>query len=328
MFVADEPLRDPGDAFGRLLQYSLPVLAGLAQASSSWAQFGTAYFAGIAARRPVVPVLVLLLALLILAQLPGLWKLIRGRDGGEDGKNLLTLILVSVPALFVFSKFREQVIEPRYLLPLYSAGPILAACWVTRQRWIGFAAPLFVAGFLVLNSYSIAALDPRLSLPESATSSNPTNRAELATHLLAGGHDRIYTDYWLAYSMAFESGERDSAIGGVRRIQPIHTVRSRCLRGAGSGMGVHLGFSGRAGPSETMGRARSRLQESECGRLLGLHRSHAPGQGQTVGQQPVLKAHKRPPTSSQTTIPRHNEPVSATRSVPRRQICGRQGTSG
>ena len=145
-----------------------------------------------------------------------------GRAGGADPRNLLALMLIVVPAVFVVTKFHEPVSEPRYLLPLYSAIPLLAA-GLLSAGWLRRAAPIVLAALIVLNLYSIAVLDPAMNRPTSEAASTPSNRKELARFLLSRGLSRVYTDYWLAYPLAFESAERvvPSVIsGGFNRYIP------------------------------------------------------------------------------------------------------------
>jgi hypothetical protein len=82
-----------------------------------------------------------------------------------------------------------------------------AVLWSTRRRGAWLAGVL-AAGLLSLNVFSLATSDYRLSLPTSAGDSTAATRAALIAALEARGIDRIYTDYWLAYPIAFESHER------------------------------------------------------------------------------------------------------------------------
>lgn len=206
--------------FGRV---SLPILAGLAQASSSQRLFWPSFWASPAGQLPValtVAVVFLLVALLGARRLP---DLLRGGARAGDGQNLLVLLLVVVPAVFIVSKFRELVTEPRYLLPLYSAVPLLALA-ILRTRRVGrWWAPSLAVALLALNLYSVATLDPVLNLPDTAVGSRAANRAELSEFLLSRGLDRVYTDYWIGYPLAFESKERvlpSVLSGGFNRYIP------------------------------------------------------------------------------------------------------------
>lgn len=206
-------------------RHSLPVLAGLAQASSSQELFWSA-FASSLASWPVALLLAGLYILPILIAGGRLRRALADREVASDGRMLLALVLVVVPALFIPTKFHEPVSEPRYLLPIYSAAvPLLgAAASVVRG---GLLAPI-VAGLLALNVYSVAALDPALERPSSAAQSTAANRQELSSYLLAHGLDKVYADYWLAYPLAFESGERivpSVVSGGFNRYIPYaHAV--------------------------------------------------------------------------------------------------------
>jgi hypothetical protein len=90
------------------------------------------------------------------------------------------------------------------------------------RRWRGAAAVL-VCLVLGLNAFSLASADPRLNLPTSAAGSTAANRAELLALLESNGPREIYTDYWLAYPLMFESQERVLASvssGGYNRFAP------------------------------------------------------------------------------------------------------------
>jgi len=82
---------------------------------------------------------------------------------------------------------------------------------------------------VVFNLVSVARLDPKLNLPDTAVGSTEANRAELADFLLSRGLNRIYTDYWLAYPLAFESREQvvpSVMSGGFNRYIPYaHQVK-------------------------------------------------------------------------------------------------------
>jgi len=165
----------------------------------------------------------MLFLLLVALRLGSLVSLIKGRENGAGGESLLLLVLITVPTAFVLSKFRELVTEPRYLLPLYSAAPLLFA-GMPRRRWVGrHVGPLLAAAIIVLNIWSIASVDAKLNLPDTAPGSVASNRLELTNFLLSHGLDRVYTDYWIAYPLAFESGERvipSVTSGGFNRYLP------------------------------------------------------------------------------------------------------------
>lgn len=203
-------------------RHSLPVLAGLAQGSTSQELFWPALGWSLARWWPVAFALGALFILPLVSLRRRLLALLLGRTGGADGRNLLTLMLLVVPAAFVITKFHEPVSEPRYLLPLYSAVPLLAL-GMCSARLPRRAAPLILGALLALNVYSLAALDPLMNRPQNAMASTPANRLDLTRFLTSHGLERIYTDYWLAYPLAFESGETivPSVIsGGFNRYIP------------------------------------------------------------------------------------------------------------
>ncbi len=202
---------------------SLPILAGLAPASSSQQFFWPAFWASPGGHLPATLLVVALSFLVLLLGMRKLPDLLRGGPNAADGQNLLVLLLVVVPAIFVVSKFRELVTEPRYLLPLYAATPVLAMSLLQARRWGRWIPSLVMAAMISVNLYSIASLDPVLNLPDTAVGSRAANRAELTEFLLSRGLDRVYTDYWIAYPLAFESKERilpSILSGGFNRYIP------------------------------------------------------------------------------------------------------------
>ncbi len=223
MFAGDWSTSEALTYLSRFFRYSLPVLVGLAQASSSPKFFWPAFESSPAAWPPVFPALASLFLLLLVLHSRRLLSLLLGGGAGADGRSLLSFLLVVVPVAFVLSKFRELTTEPRYLLPLYSAVPLVAVSLPLRTAPWRLLSALIVAAAIALNVYSIADLDPKLNLPDTAVGSTAANRAELTDFLLSHGLDRVYTDYWLGYPIAFESGERviPSVIsGGFNRYIP------------------------------------------------------------------------------------------------------------
>lgn len=191
----------------RFFRYSLPVIAGAAQASSSDQLFWPAFERSLAGRWPVAAVIAAGFLALLAANLKPILALLNAETAGRSGRSLLALLLLTIPGVFVVSRFRDLLTEPRYLLPMYSAIPLLAATLVSGRLRRG-ALVVAISALLGLNIYSIATLDPALNLPDTAAGSRASNRAELADYLLDRGLDRVYTDYWIAYPLAFETGEK------------------------------------------------------------------------------------------------------------------------
>jgi len=192
-----------------LVRYGLPVLVGLAEGTPSrdlllqdWPQRpGSSWLVTIG--------LPLFLCGVVWAYRRSLVALVRGRGGPlERGPALFLLLVLLVPPFVAVSRFANLWAEPRYALPLYAAVPLVTGLiWRTRERarWL---PGLLAAGLIGLNVISLVTGDYRLSLPTSAGPSTEANRAVLIDALRAHGIDRIYTDYWLAYPIAFESGQR------------------------------------------------------------------------------------------------------------------------
>ena len=207
----------------RLAQVGVPIILGFGQATSSPLLFASDW-----PHRPgSLPWLPpLLLSLLAVALLPAARHVrieLRQEVAGR-GTALMTLgVLILTPLVAGLGRFGELVGEPRYALPLYAAVPLFAlalAGLVGRHRVAGVAAVLMI---LVVNVQSLVTADPRLNLPTTASGSTAANRWELLAHLESRGIAAIYTDYWLAYPLMFESDERVLAAvssGGYDRFAP------------------------------------------------------------------------------------------------------------
>jgi Dolichyl-phosphate-mannose-protein mannosyltransferase len=202
---------EPGAALVNLwglIRYGLPVVVGLAEGTPSrelllqdWpARPGSSWLVTVAL--PLVGIG------LVWWYRASLGHLIRGGSSPTGrGPALFLLILLLVPPFVAVSRFANLWAEPRYALPLYAAVPLAAAViWTVRDR-SRTAFALILAGLLGLNIFSLATSNYRLSLPTSVGESTAANRADLIEALRERGIDRIYTDYWLAYPIAFESGE-------------------------------------------------------------------------------------------------------------------------
>lgn len=191
-----------------LVRYGLPVLVGLAEGTPSrelllqdWpTRPGSSWLVTIA------------------LPLFGLWLVWRYRGAllalargdptpGERGPALFLLIVLLVPPFVAVSRFANLWAEPRYALPIYAAVPLVAAVVATARMRGRLLSQLMLGGLLALNLFSLVTSDYRLSLPTSAGESTAASRAELIAVLRHRGIDRIYTDYWLAYPIAFESRE-------------------------------------------------------------------------------------------------------------------------
>lgn len=192
-----------------LVRYGLPVIVGLAEATPSrellladWpTRPGSAWL--------VTAALPLLGIALVWWYRAALAALVRGRGTvRRRGPALFLLVLLLVPPFVAVSRFANLWAEPRYALPIYAAVPLVTALVWRARAWSRAGAALVAAGLLALNVYSLSASDYRLGLPTSAGPSTAASRAILIAYLDARGIDRVYTDYWLAYPIAFESRER------------------------------------------------------------------------------------------------------------------------
>ena len=219
----------PDSLRGNLLsfvQVGLPVLVGLGQPTTSPTLLATDWPTRPGSWAWTPP---LLLGLLVAGVCPALAALIAGRRGWRQGIGVEALwlglsTLALAPLVASLGRYGELVGEPRYAMPIYAGVPVLVFGGVVLARRWQLAGLAVGLGVLIINLYSLATIDPRLNLPTTAGESTAANRAELLAYLERSGQTEIYTDYWLAYPLMFESQERVLAAvssGGFDRLGAI-----------------------------------------------------------------------------------------------------------
>ncbi len=246
---------DPRGQFFRFFRVGLPVLAGLAQPTTSTDMFDRDWLLRPAGNLAIAALFLLALAAMIAIHLPSVLRLFGINRGWESlvlspqssvlsprsslatrdprpvtcdpfrpqsspAPSLLVLVALVVPPVVAFTRFGFFVSEPRYALPLYSVVPLVAyALWRLPRWWRGAA----ILGLLALNVWSIISSNPAMWRPEEALPSTASTRAELVRWLLERDRHQAYTDYWVAYPIMFETRETVlayAASGGFNRYIP------------------------------------------------------------------------------------------------------------
>ncbi len=131
-----------------------------------------------------------------------------GRGAASDhsaARELLLLFTLSFPIVLSCSGLAWFMDEPRYLIPLYSVFFILVVdaliCLGRKgRRFVPFAALLWI-GFNLVTTY-------RITAEEFIAYTNTEDMRPLEAFLLKEGVTRAFASYWVAYRLAFESGER------------------------------------------------------------------------------------------------------------------------
>jgi hypothetical protein len=109
-----------------------------------------------------------------------------------------------VPITLIFTAYGYFMAEPRYALPLYSAVPLVAnVVWrlPSMFRWSA------CAGVVALNVWNIFATAALMGRPAGVLDSTPDNRQVLVAYLQGQDRHQVYTDYWIAQTIMFESRE-------------------------------------------------------------------------------------------------------------------------
>jgi hypothetical protein len=108
--------------------------------------------------------------------------------------------------------------EPRYLFFLHPAIALLVAGGLAKLPCKAIVT--FVGSIVLASGMSLAALAGTVAVETRAPDiAAPTNLEPITTALLANNADRVFADYWIAYRLVFESGEKIVAtpLGGALR---------------------------------------------------------------------------------------------------------------
>ena len=128
--------------------------------------------------------------------------------------DLVLLVFLSAPLLYIASSYSWQTVEPRYLFPLYGLLPVALAGLTARlspkggyRRGLLAVAMLCVVAGLTATSFVRA-----LSLDGGPGSGAPPVPSEqlggVADALVAEGYRAAWADYWVAYPLQYYAVDR------------------------------------------------------------------------------------------------------------------------
>lgn len=124
---------------------------------------------------------------------------------------LLSLLLI-VPTAFILSTQPQDLLSNRYLVPLYSAIPLILGMWLyDLRKKFGRLAPLagimLFVGFYISENVRSDILRGYLS-PEWRLQRLPNPLMDVISYLEAHKVQGAYGSYWLTYNTTFFSNER------------------------------------------------------------------------------------------------------------------------
>jgi hypothetical protein len=132
------------------------------------------------------------------------WRL--GRPPRKTGPIFLTALLY--PLIFAASPLSWHVVGPRYLVFLMPAVAILmAAAFVAGRagRWVPAAGLTFA---LALTLTALLQMDRSNPVDVETNVQAPHDLSRLIDALDREDINRVYANYWIAYRLSFETGER------------------------------------------------------------------------------------------------------------------------
>ncbi len=197
---------EPAGELLRFLRTGVPMLTGVGRPvpPPTLAQ-DMAWDVPTAGAWPIAGVVVLALLGVLWLHAASVRELVsRAQPGPRSDAALLVLVALMVPVTLVFTSYGYFMAEPRYALPLYSAVPLVAsAVW----RLPGVLRWGTCAGVVALNVWNIVATAVLLVRPVGMLDTTPANRMVLIEYLESKDRHQVYTDYWIAQTIMFESGD-------------------------------------------------------------------------------------------------------------------------
>ncbi len=128
---------------------------------------------------------------------------VRTRRGNAS---ILYFVAVVFPFVYAISQWTIESSDPRYLVVLTPVLALLLAQVATRySRAVAVIAVAAVISVVILHKVEAAARHPALATP-------PADLRPLIATLNRLGIDRVYSSYWIAYRLAFETQERIIAV--------------------------------------------------------------------------------------------------------------------
>jgi hypothetical protein len=123
---------------------------------------------------------------------------------------LMTVLLVVLfPWLFSLSEFGGFVQEPRYYLPLHAGLLLLSASLCgSLHAWTPPAGVLVCAVLLTIHGNNIRQINFKTAQPAVQGRRAPLDLSPVHAFFEENGIEAGYANYWLAYRMTFETGER------------------------------------------------------------------------------------------------------------------------
>ena len=187
--------------FSRTLLWAGPVLLGFLPPTTD-----RSYFLSFMLDHLVLYGVSLVIVLMLLFRALSLWRVVLRRlrasvTSGAPGDVPLVVLALAVLVGYLCTGWGGEQwsgSEPRYLLPLYSAVPLV----------IRLGLPLKPAAWQCVIAWLIVLGIAGADLAVNTTTFGRTDETPLATLLESHGVRAVYGDYWLVYPLMFASKER------------------------------------------------------------------------------------------------------------------------
>ncbi len=229
---SDAALPSPVLALRDVFRVAAPIMLGFTQPTSNPDQAAqlvasTVWWNGIG-----IAVGAMLFAFTLWYGRRAIRSMLRLRLPADAGAPML-LALIVTPILFSLSRFRDFLTEPRYLMPMFVAMPIVVGLILGSNGRIRVAAGrLVMTAALAVNLIGVVRIQSDLNLPWDGPISLAGANSALSEFLTGRQLHAFYGDYWTVYPVMFESREKvlgsaimnGADIGWNRYLPAAHAV--------------------------------------------------------------------------------------------------------